>query len=454
LNAGVEAKVTELAGNRVRLAVEVAPADLAHAFEHATNDLAERTKVPGFRKGKVPMPVLIKRIGSEHIYTEAVETHIGGWLRRAADGKRLRPVSEPQFSFELPTSTDSGWSFSAEFDVQPLPKLADWRKLEVGKAEAEIPEGLVEHELEVLRSSVAELAPVEGRPVKEGDTLVVDLVSAKGEESRDYVIELDSGRLVGDVERGLIGAEAGESRELPFQLADGKETSVKVTVKEIKEKVLPPLDDELARAATEFETLEELRTDTESRLLAQIEAEQEAAFREAVVDELVGASQVDVDALLVEGRARELLAALARSLERRGMNLDLYLELTGQDASHLGENLRAEARQSVARELVLEAAANKLKIEVPDSEVEAFVREQAGPSAEDIDELVAAIWRQGRHEELREDLRMSAALDRLAGEVKPIPLAQAEARKQIWTPGQEKPAPTTKLWTPGSEETE
>jgi trigger factor len=449
----VEAKVTELAGNRVRLVVDVAPADLAHAFEHATTDLAERTKVPGFRKGKVPMPVLIKRIGSERIYAEAIDAHIGGWLRLAAASKRLRPVSEPRYDYELPTSTGSDWSFSAEFDVQPLPKLADWRKLEVGKAEVAIPEDLVEHELEALRSSVAELAPVEGRPVNEGDTLVVDLISAKGEESRDYVIELDSGRLVGEVERGLIGAEAGESRELPFQLADGKETSVTVTVKEIKEKVLPPLDDELARAASEFETLDELRSDIEGRLSAQIEVEQEAAFREAVVDELARASQVEVAALLAEGRARELLAALARSLERRGINLDLYLELTGQDVSQLGENLRAEARQSVARELVLEAAADKLEIEVSDSEIEEFVRGQAGPNREDADELVAAIWRQGRHEELREDLRMSAALDRVASEVKPIPLAQAEARKQIWTPEQEKPAPTTKLWTPGSEET-
>ena len=156
--------------------------------------------------------------------------------------------------------------------------------------------------------------------------------------------------------------------------------------------------------------------------------------------------------MLIEVRARGLLAELARSLERRGMNLDLYLELTGQDAAQLGEMLRAEARQSVARELVLEAAADKLKLEIPDSEVEEFVRTQAGSSGEDADELVAAIWRQGSQEELREDMRLSAALDRIVAEVKPIPLAQAEARKQIWTPEKEKPESTAKLWTPGSKE--
>jgi trigger factor len=449
----VETNVAELAQDRVRLTVNVPSADIKHAVEHAGADLAERTKVPGFRAGKVPMPILVRKLGKERIYTEAVETHVGGWLRAAVASKRLRPVSEPQFDYELPASTDSGWSFSAEFDLQPLPKLADWRKLEVGKGEAEIPEGLVEHELDVLRSSVAQLVPAEGRPVQDGDTLVVDFFSERDEESRDQVVELGAGKLARELEQGLIGAEAGESRQIPFFLADGSASTVKVTVKEIMEKDLPPLDNELARSASEFDTLDELRSDVEGRLQAQVDAERDIAFREAAVDALVDASNVEVHPVLVEERARALLANLVRSLERRGMNLDLYLQLTGQEAGQLVEEVRGEARRSIARELALEAAAAKLKLEISDSEVEELVREQAGAAGEDADELVAEIWRQGRHEELREDMRMSAALDRICEEVKPIPLAQAEAREQIWTPGQEKPASATKLWTPGSEET-
>ncbi len=437
----------------MRLTVEVPSADIKHAVEHAGSDLAERTKVPGFRAGKVPMPVLVRRLGKERIYTEAVETHVGSWLRAAVTSRRLRPVSEAQFAYELPASTDSGWSFSAEFDLQPLPKLADWRKLEVGKGEAEIPEGLVEHELDVLRSSVAQLVPVEGRSAHEGDTLLVDFVSEPGDESRDQVIELGAGKLTPELEQGLIGMEAGETREIPFALTDGSSSTVEVTVKEIMEKELPPLDDELARAASEFETFQELRSDVEARLLAQVEAERDIAFREAAVDALVDASNAEVHPVLVEERARALLANLVRSLERRGMNLDLYLQLTGQEAGQLVEEVRVEARRSIARELVLEAGADKMKIEIPDNEIEELVRAQAGATGEDADELVAQIWAQGRQEELREDMRMSAALDRICEEVKPIPLAQAEAREQIWTPGKEKPASATKLWTPGSEET-
>ena len=449
---GVETNVVELAQNRVRLTVEVPSADIKHAVEHAGADLAERTKVPGFRAGKVPLPVLVRKLGKERIYTEAVDTHIGGWLRTAVASKRLRPVSEPKFEFELPDSTESDWSFSAEFDLQPLPKLADWGKLEVGKAEAVIPEGLVEHELDVLRSSVAQLIPVEGRPVHEGDTLLVDFASEPDEESRDQVIELGAGKLTPELEQGLIGAEAGESREILFSLTDGSSSAVTVTVKEIMEKELPPLDDELARAASEFETLDELRSDITGRLQKQVDAERDIAFREAAVDALVEASNVEVHPVLVEERARLLLANLVRSLERRGMNLDLYLQLTGQEAGQLVEQVRVEARSSIARELVLEAGADKMKIEISDNEIEELVREQSGATGEDADELVAEIWRQGRQEELREDMRMSAALDRICEEVKPIPLAQAEAREQIWTPGKEKPASATKLWTPGSEE--
>lgn len=449
---GVEANVVELPENRVRLTVEVAGADVEHAVEHATSDLAQRTKVPGFRKGKVPTALLRQRIGVDRILAEAVDSHIGGWFRMAAEANRLRPVSEPRFDYELPALGSGDWRFSAEFEVQPLPELADWTELEVGRAEVELPEGLIDQELEFLRGSVAELAPVEGRPAQEGDVLIVDLAGEQGDETRNYVLELDPVRMDGEVERSLIGAEVGQSRELPLQVAEDKAGAVTVTVKEIQEKVLPPLDDEFARAASEFETLEELRAEIEGRLQGQLEAEREAAFREAVVDELVSASKVDVAPPLVEARARELLAAMARSLARRGLNLDQYLQLTGQEASALGENLRAEARHSIARELVLEAAAEKLGIDIADAEVEEFVRAQAEPAGEDADELVAAIWHQGRHEDLRQDMRMSAALDRIAAEVKPISLAQAEARKQIWTPEQEKPAPTTKLWTPGSKE--
>ena len=451
LNGGVESRVEELEPNRVRLTVDVDQHDVHHAVEHAANDLAASVKIPGFRKGKVPMPVLIQRVGKERLYQEAVESHISGWFWNAAARARLRPVSNPDFDFELPTSDQEGWTFSATVDVQPKPELPDWTTLEVPKAEAELPAEFVDEELDQLRSSVAELAPVEGRPVQEGDTVVVDLVSEGGEAQRDYVVEIGGGRLVDEIESALVGMEAGASKEIPFELADDSTRTVTATVKEIKEKILPALDDELAKAASEFETLADLRADLETRLREQIDAEIDGAFRAAVVDELVKASGVQPGGPLVDLRTRELLNGLVRSVESRGIPFDSYLAMTGANPDELIGRLRAEAALSVARELVLEAVADQLKLEVSDDEITALVRESAAATGEDADEAIAQVLASGA-DQLREDLRLKKALDRVAGEVKPIPLELAEARDKLWTPDKEKQQTETKLWTPGSKE--
>jgi trigger factor len=451
LNAGVESRVEEIEPNRVRLTVDVDQHDVHHAVEHAANDLAASVKIPGFRKGKVPMPVLIQRVGKERLYQEAVESHISGWFWNAATRARLRPVSNPDYDFQLPTSDKEDWTFSATVDVQPKPELPDWKSLEVPKPEAEIPEELVERELEVLRSSVAELAPVEGRPVQEGDTVVVDLIADGGETQRDYVVEVGFGRLVEEIEAGLVGMSPGEEKEIAFELADDAQRQVTAVVKEIKEKVLPELDDDLAKAASEFETIAELRTDVEQRLREQLDAEIEGAFRAAVVDELVKATNVQPGGALVDLRTRELLNGLIRSVERRGIRFEQYLAMTGANPDDLVQRLAQEAALSVARELVLEAAADQLGIEVPDEEIAELVRESAEAQGEDPDAAVDEVMQHGAYQ-LREDLRLKKALDRLAEEVKPIPVELAEAREQIWTPDKEKSPAETKLWTPGSKE--
>src|SRR5256714_9144578 len=274
----VQTQVEELPENHVRLTVQVPSHDVHHAVEHAADDLAQSVKIEGFRKGKVPRQVLLQRVGRERLMTEAVEAHIGGWFWNAAARTRVRPVEQPQYDFELPESAENDWEFTATVAVQAKPELPDWKELEVGIAEVEVPEELVQHELDALRSTIAELVPVEGRPVGPDDTVVVDLV-AEDETRRDYVVELGRGAVVEEIEQGLVGMSAGETKEISFELADGSTQSLAATVKEIKEKVLPPLDDDLARAASEFETFAELRDDVESRLREQIEEEVETRVR-------------------------------------------------------------------------------------------------------------------------------------------------------------------------------
>jgi len=443
----MQTQVEELPENRVRLTVQVPSHDVHHAVEHAADDLSQSVKVPGFRKGKVPRQVLLQRVGRERLMTEAVESHIGGWFWNAAARTRLRPVAQPEYDFVLPDSADEDWEFTATVAVQAKPELPDWTQLEVGVADVEVPEELVQAELDALRATVAELVPVEGRPVAPDDTVILDLVAAD-ETRHDYVVELGRGAVVEEIERSLVGMTAGETKEISFELADGSTQPVTATVKEIKEKMLPPLDDDLARSASEFETLAELRADIESRLHEQIEEEVETRFRSDVADALVGASKFEAAGPLVEARTRELLNGFARQVESRGVQLETFLAMTGQQPEELVARLRDEAQRSVGRELVLDAVADQLELEVPDAQVEELVREQAEALGDDADQMLVSLRDSGRFETLRDDLQLREALDRVAAEVKRIPLAQAEAREAIWTPDKENPPTETKLWTP------
>ena len=445
----MSAQVEELPDNKVRLTVDVPKADVHHAVEHAASDLAESVKIPGFRKGKVPMPVLVSRIGKERLYTEAIESHIAGWYGNAVARARIRPAEQPELDYELPASDDQDWRFTATVSVLPKPAVADWKQLQVPYAEPEVPEDYVEHELNVLRSTIAELSPVDDRPAQQGDTVVIDLVAGDGGQ-RDYVVELGTGRLLPELEEELVGMAAGETKDVELDRPGEEGTApVQVAMKEIKEKVLPPLDDELARSASEFDTLQELRADVEQRLREQIEAETNEAFRRATLDRLVEASNVDVDGPLVDARTRTLLRELDSVMRRSGGSLDAYLQLSGESAEVLVARLREQAKASIAGELLLEAAADQLGITVPDEEVDASFRDRF----EDGDRIIEQAREAGAYESEREAMRLSRALDRIAGDVQRVDPEQAAAREAIWTPDKEKPKTETKLWTPGSKET-
>ena len=439
--------VEELPDNKVRITVDVPREEVHHAVEHAASDLAETVKVPGFRKGKVPMPVLVSRIGKERLYTEAIESHISGWFWNAAARTGIRPADRPELDYELPSSDSEDWRFTATVPVLPKPALPDWTQIEVPAPDAEVPSELIEAELDVLRGTVAELVPAD-RPAQAGDTIVVDLVREDGQAQRDYVVELGAGRLLPELEEQLIGMAARESRELRFEQGDDNLAVVTATVKEVKEKVLPPLDDELARAASEFDTFDELRGEIEGRLREQVEAQVDEAFRRATLDAVVDATNVDPAGPLVDARTRTLVREMDEMMRRRGASLDTYLQVTGGSAEELVTRLHNEAKRSVAGELVLDAAADQLGIEVDDEQVEEAVKERFAEPEGVLEQLRAG----GAFEQERESLRLQAALDRITAEVKRIPLEQAQVRETIWTPDKEKAKTETKLWTPGSKE--
>jgi trigger factor len=444
----MEAQLEQLEGDRVRLTVEVPASEVHHAVEHATHDLADRVKVPGFRAGRVPREVLLNRVGKQRLYSEAVESHISSWFWSAARTNRLRPTEQPDYDYELPTVDDESWKFSAEFPVQGAAEPADWTKLEVPKLEVEVPDEVVDAELAALQSTVATLSQVEGRLARAGDVAVVDIESEAGPGQRDYVVELGSQRLVDELEDGIRGMLPGESQQLAWALTDGSQRFATVTLKELFERVLPPLDDGLAASASEFDTLGELRADIVARIEKLLEDEADREFRVAAVDELLKASKVQPASLVVEVRTRDLLNEFIRQLETRGIDPVAYLRAAGVTGAELERRFREEAAHSIGRELVLEGVADKLGIDVTDEEIRADLLED-GESEEDVEEFMTA----GGADRVRPDLRLKKAVDRIAAEVTPISQELADARESIWTPGKEEGvAPERKLWTPGEKE--
>ena len=443
----MEAQVEQLADDRVRLTVEVPAHDVNHAIEHATNDLAGRVKVPGFRPGKVPTKVLMSKIGKERLYSEAVDSHIGNWFWSAVARSRVRPAEQPEYDYELPSSPQEDWRFTAEFAVQPRPDPADWKELEVARRTIEVPDEVVTKELELLQRTAADLSRVDDRPAQPGDVVVVDILSEGGFGQRDYVFELGTERLVDEIENAVRGLLPGETRDVSWELGDGSNRKGSVTLKELHEKVLPPLDDEVAKSVSEYDTLDELRGDIEDRLHERLEEETDAQFRQAAVDELVKASNVDPEGLSVEMRTRELLQGFIRTLQQRGLDPNTYLQMTNTSGAELEARLRGEAKQSIARELLLEAVADELGLEVTDDEIREELRRQ-GEVDEDIDDF----FERGGAARVRPDLRLKKAVDRIAAEVKTVSPEQAEARESIWTPEKEKTKKSKKLWTPASKE--
>ena len=448
--AFVKTKVEELPESRVRLDVEVPEEDVAHAFEHAATDMAESLRLPGFRKGKAPVPVVVARVGREAVWQEALRGHLDSWFWSAAETSGIRPVASPEVEFDGLPDDGGTFKFSATVAVMPKPEVADWTTLEVPFAEAEVPAEAVDAELDRLRDTVAELAPVEDRAVREGDTVVLDIMGEGVPPQRDYVTEVGADRLVNEIDDALPGMERGATKSVDIQGTEGQ-LPVDVTVKEIKEKVLPEADDELARSASEFETLEELRAEIESRLLEQLTEELEIRFREAAVDALVSASEVETVEPLVERRTAELWSGIARSLQMRGISTETYLTMTGQSADDVVARLRAEAEQSLARELVLDAAASKLGVEVPDEEIDELIESQS-EEGDDIEESKRLLQENGGYERIRADLRLKKALDEIVAGVKRIPVELAAARDKLWTPEKEKEGTKMNIWTPGSEE--
>jgi trigger factor len=426
--------VTELPESRVRVEAEVPPEEVERRIEQTARSLGKDLRIPGFRKGKVPAPVVIRRIGREGVLDETVRSSLGRWYVEAIDASGIAPVGDPdlQMGENLPGPGEP-LTFSIEIGVRPTATLGEYKGLEVGRREPAADDEAIDKEVEALRERASRLETVE-EPAATGDFVVMDYkgsiadVPFEGGEGRDQLIELGSGRLIPGFEEQLAGAAAGDERKVELAFPEdygaehlaGQDAVFEVTVKEVKRKELPELDDDFAVEAAGFDTLDELRADIRTRL-EEAEAKQvESEFREAVLDAVVGNATMDVPDALVEARASELFEQTLHSLSHRGIDKDTYLRIAGKTEEELLEEAKPDAEQALRREAVLTAIVDAEGIEVTDDEVITALQENAGEAADNPKKLLDRLRSEGRLDSLKQDLAARKALDLVVEQAKPV----------------------------------
>ncbi len=456
--------VRNLPDSRVRVEVEVPAEDVELGVSRAARGLARELRMPGFRKGKAPSSLVVQRLGYGSVLREAIRESLPEWYERGLLLSEISPVGDPEIEIvTAPEAEGQSLTFKFEIGVRPKAELGEYRGLEVGRAEAEPPEEIVEREIERIREGFARLEPVE-RAAADGDVLLIDYEGTvdgeafEGGKESDRMLELGSGRFIEGFEEQLAGAGGGEQREVKvtfpedYQAEDlaGMDAVFAVEVKEVREKVLPELDDDFAAEASEFETLDELRADIAERVAEAVDERAEQDFRVAAVDAAVDAATVELPDDLVAARAAERLERFERQIAGRGMSPDAFLRMQGKTREELLEESRPDAEWDLKREAVLAAIAEAEEIEVSEEELVEALAHTAEHERTTPEKLLARLRENGRDAMVREDIQVRKAIDLIAEEAKPIPLERAEAREKIWTPEKEREQ-AGELWTPGSD---
>jgi trigger factor len=410
--------------------------------------------------------VVLQRVGRQAVLDEAVRHALPGWYERAVADAGIATVGDPSLDLQSLPEKGDPLQFSIEVGVRPKAQLGEYKGLEVGRRDPEVSEQQLTAELEQLRESSAALENVD-RAAQEGDFVVLDFVGSvdgepfEGGEARGYPLELGTGRLVEGFEEQLTGASAGDEREVKVTFPEdyraeelaGKDAVFAVTVKEVKEKRLPELNDDMAVEAG-FDTLDELRAEMSSRIREAQEREIEGEYREAAVDAAAANATIDLPQSLIHAKAHEMWASTVRRLQQQGLDPQQYLQLTGKSEHDLINESEPDAERALKRESVLAALVEAEGIEVTDDELLDSLRQMLAASGRQPDDDAARqtlerIKDDGRDDALREDVAMRKAVDVLVDSAKPIPLDQAEAREKLWTPEKEQKEKPAQIWTPG-----
>jgi trigger factor len=413
-----------LEGNKVKLTVEVDEDELKTAVDDTFRRLQREVSVPGFRPGKVPRRLLEARMGGKAIREEVIRQALPDYYAQAVEEAALDTIAAPEIDITS-GQEDGPLAFDAVVEIRPKVSVAGRDGLVVTVPSPEVSDEELDAQIDRMREQFAELSEVE-RPARDGDVVTVDVQATRDGEpvedlaTADFVYEVGTGMLAEGADEQLRGAKAGDILDIDASEAPGGGATLKILVKQVREKVLPDADDAWASDASEFDTIAELRADMAKRVTGLRTLQARLALREGAITALASLVQEEMPDTLVGEATQRQLATFVRRLEARKVSLDQYMEATDLDADGLIAQMRAMANEEVRADLALRALADSEGLEVTDAELAAEISRVAAEANRSESEVARQVAEGGGLERLRSDIRNSKAVEWLLDHVEVV----------------------------------
>ena len=425
-------QVEKLEKNMAKLTIEVPAEELDKAIQSAYQKNKGKISVPGFRKGKVPRQLIEKMYGKEVFYEDAANELLPTAYEQAVEECTEEIVSSPKIEV---TQIEAGkpFIFTAEVAIKPEVKLGKYKGVKVEKQDTTVTDEEITAELEKERESNARTIEVTDRAVKDGDIATidfegfVDVVAFEGGKGENYPLTIGSGSFIPGFEEQLIGKNKDEEVEVNVTFPEdyhaedlkGKAALFKVTIKEIKEKEIPELDDEFASEVSEFDTLDEYKADIKAKLTEKKEKDAKNAKEEAVIDAIIADAAMEIPEAMLETQQRQIVQDFAQRLQMQGLSLEQYFQFTGLDAEKMLEQVKPQAERKIKSRLVLEAIVAAENIQASDEDYEEELKRMGEVYNMEVDKVKEML---GDNEkaigQIKEDLAITKAVEFVVNEAK------------------------------------
>lgn len=416
-------KVDTMEKNMAKLTIEVEAAEVEKAIQKAYTKQKGKISVPGFRKGKVPRSLVEKMYGVEIFYEDAVNEMIPTAYSEAAEQSELEIVSRPKIDV-VTIKSGENFEFTAEVAVKPEVELGEYKGIEVEKKEVTVSDEEIQEEIDKTREQNSRMITVEDRAVQDGDITKVDFegfvdgVAFEGGKGTDYPLTIGSHTFIDTFEDQLIGKNIGEETEVNVTFPEeyqaeelkGKPAMFKVTVKEIKYKELPELNDDFVQDVSEFNTVDEYKADVKAKITERKENEVKAEKEDAVIAKIIDSAKMDIPEAMVEFQVENMLDDYARRLQQQGLSIEQYMQYTGMTVDKMKEQMEPQAQKRIQSRLVLEAVAKAENIEVTDDDMNKEIEEMAKAYQMEADKLNEYMG-EAEKKQMKADIAVKKAAD-------------------------------------------